>query len=215
MERVGEHLVVMGGSMAGLAVAAALADRFARVTVVERDPLPRMGTHRKGVPQGRHGHALLAAGMIGLCEILPSLTDDLRTAGGEILGRAPDLRIHINGGMLCPVDRDFDTVAASRSLIEGVVRERVRELDTVRILDSQDHVLCAHPRCWSRDQQGQRCDEATALRGCSSALGDLLVFAQWLVSSYPSLMFASVDPAPFQLLCHPSSSLPDSNPRVM
>jgi 2-polyprenyl-6-methoxyphenol hydroxylase-like FAD-dependent oxidoreductase len=138
MERIGEHVVVMGGSMAGLAVAAVLADRFARVTVVERDLLPRMGEHRKGVPQGRHGHALLAAGMAGLDELLPGLTDDLRHAGAQLISKAHELRVHVNGGMLHQVDPGYETAAASRSLLEGVVRERVRDLDTVEIIDGHD-----------------------------------------------------------------------------
>ena len=35
-----EHSIVMGGSMAGLLAAAALAPHSARVTIVDRDPLP-------------------------------------------------------------------------------------------------------------------------------------------------------------------------------
>ena len=59
---IGEHAVVLGGSLAGLAGAAVLAQRFERVTVVERDGLPRTGRQQKGVPQGRHVHVLLPGG---------------------------------------------------------------------------------------------------------------------------------------------------------
>lgn len=54
--------VVIGASMAGLLAARVLADRFARVTVLERDVLPDGDEPRKGVPQGRHAHGLLAGG---------------------------------------------------------------------------------------------------------------------------------------------------------
>ena len=43
MTHVGEHAIVLGASLAGLAAAAALADRFHRVTIVERDALPQSG----------------------------------------------------------------------------------------------------------------------------------------------------------------------------
>jgi len=71
MTDVGEDAVVLGASLAGLAAAAALAERFHRVTVVERDTLPRSGELRKGVPQGRRVHILLPAGSVGLAELPP------------------------------------------------------------------------------------------------------------------------------------------------
>jgi glycine/D-amino acid oxidase-like deaminating enzyme len=42
MEKLGERAVVIGGSVAGV-LAAALADRYERVTVLERDALPEVG----------------------------------------------------------------------------------------------------------------------------------------------------------------------------
>ncbi|HEV8165255.1 MAG TPA: hypothetical protein VGR74_12550, partial [Actinomycetota bacterium] len=58
--RIGDHAVVLGASMAGLLAARVLADAYAQVTVIDRDQLPQAGSHRRGVPQGRHLHALLA-----------------------------------------------------------------------------------------------------------------------------------------------------------
>jgi phytoene dehydrogenase-like protein len=58
--QIGDHAVVLGASMAGLAAARVLADAYERVTVLERDPLPAGAAHRRGVPQSRHAHALLA-----------------------------------------------------------------------------------------------------------------------------------------------------------
>src|SRR5579862_5738472 len=57
-----QHAIVIGGSMAGLLAARVLSDHFERVTIIERDQLIDDTQPRKGVPQGRHVHALLAGG---------------------------------------------------------------------------------------------------------------------------------------------------------
>lgn len=49
--QTGRHAIVVGASLAGLPTAAALADRFDRVTVIERDALPPDGRPRTGVPR--------------------------------------------------------------------------------------------------------------------------------------------------------------------
>ena len=63
-----KHVVVVGGSVAGLGTALALAQAGHRVTVLEQDatPLPATAVEafekwdRRGSPQTRHSHALLA-----------------------------------------------------------------------------------------------------------------------------------------------------------
>jgi flavin-dependent dehydrogenase len=52
-----DQAVVLGASMAGLLAARVLSERFKRVVVIERDALPPVGDHRRGVPHGRHLHA--------------------------------------------------------------------------------------------------------------------------------------------------------------
>jgi glycine/D-amino acid oxidase-like deaminating enzyme len=47
------HAIVLGGSMAGLGAARALANHFDRVTLVERDDLTASSDLRKGVPQAQ------------------------------------------------------------------------------------------------------------------------------------------------------------------
>ena len=85
-----EHAVVVGASMAGLIAARVLADRFERVTVIDRDTLPTGDENRAGVPQGRHGHGLLASGFRALEGLFPGLEQELVAAGavpGDIIGR--------------------------------------------------------------------------------------------------------------------------------
>src|SRR5262249_42986222 len=71
--------------MSGLLAARVLADAYQRVTVVDRDPLPGHGADRKGVPQGRHAHALLPRGAQILGELFPGILAGLAAAGVPVL----------------------------------------------------------------------------------------------------------------------------------
>src|SRR3954447_11411420 len=88
----GQNAVVIGGSMAGLLAARVLADHFAQVTVIERD-VPEAATEpRKGVPQGRHAHGLLARGQEIIADLFPGLFDDLVAAGAVRVDMGLDLK---------------------------------------------------------------------------------------------------------------------------
>ena len=137
MTHVGEHAVVLGASMAGLAAAAALAERFHRVTIVERDTLPRSEEYRKGVPQGRHVHVLLPAGRVGLAELLPGVVEDFRARHARVIDTT-EVRFHIAGGSLLLDDAGLEIVGATRPLLESVVRDRVRAQSGVRFLEDHD-----------------------------------------------------------------------------
>ena len=129
--------VVMGGSMAGMLAARVLADRFERVTVVERDALGTAIEGRKGVPQGRHTHGLLSGGREALDELFPGLSEELKAAGapaGDIIG---DSRWFLEGGYHCKFTSRLVGLLVSRPFLEGRVRERVRALANVEFRDRQ------------------------------------------------------------------------------
>jgi hypothetical protein len=67
----GDRAVVLGASMRGLLAARVLADFFRTVTAFERDELSDDPVNRRGVPQGRHVHALLMRGAHILDELFP------------------------------------------------------------------------------------------------------------------------------------------------
>src|SRR5437660_8847114 len=71
MSKLGQRAVVCGASMAGLLAARVLSDFYETVTLVERDRLPDGAEQRRGVPQGRHFHALLSTGSKALGELFP------------------------------------------------------------------------------------------------------------------------------------------------
>src|SRR5829696_6780343 len=138
MQPIGDHAVVLGASMAGLAAARVLADAYERVTVLERDALPAAAAHRKGVPQSRHAHALLAGGRAALEELFPGLTDELVAHGALSGDLQAEGRWYNRGLRLCPAPSDLQGIAVSRPLLEGSIRERVRALPNVRVVDRCD-----------------------------------------------------------------------------
>jgi 2-polyprenyl-6-methoxyphenol hydroxylase-like FAD-dependent oxidoreductase len=85
MPKIGEHAVVLGASMAGLLAARVLADFYETVAVVERDVLADDPVNRRGVPQGRHAHALLGRGSLVLAELFPGFLDELVAAGAPVV----------------------------------------------------------------------------------------------------------------------------------
>lgn len=132
--RDGTHAVVLGASMAGLTHAVALADRFDRVTIVERDRLPSDAVPRAGVPQGRHVHLLLPGGLQRLEALLPGVSGALVNAGAQVIG-APEWRMHLRGGRLRLTDPSVRIAGATRPLLESVVRRQVLARPSVELLD--------------------------------------------------------------------------------
>jgi 2-polyprenyl-6-methoxyphenol hydroxylase-like FAD-dependent oxidoreductase len=132
--RRGDHAVVLGASLAGLVHAVPLAERFDRVTLVERDVLPDGPEQRRGVPQGSHAHLLVPGGVTRLEELLPGMLADVSARGGHII-EAPEWRFHMGGDRLALTDTGLRITGATRPLIESVVRDRVLALDSVELLD--------------------------------------------------------------------------------
>lgn len=137
---IGEHAIVLGGSMGGLLAARVLSEAYERVTVVERDQLPPEPEHRRGVPQSRHPHNLLPRGAEILDELFPGYLAELAGRGAPELSDYSRLHWSPRGNRLS-AELDVPPVyIASRPLIETTVRERVRDLANVRILDGHEVV---------------------------------------------------------------------------
>lgn len=134
---MGTHAVVLGASMAGLLSARVLAEHYDRVTVVERDELPTSVQHRRGMPQSRHLHGLLAGGLAALDELFPGFGGEVAEAGavtGDVLADAQ----WILSGHLLRQARIGQGVLCSRPFLEAQVRTRVRALAPVRFLERCD-----------------------------------------------------------------------------
>ena len=133
-----ERAVVMGGSMAGLLAARALADHVINVVLLERDTLPDEPCHRKGVPQSKHTHVLLGAGRLSLERFFPGLTEEL-TARGAIQGDPMgEVLRYLGGGCHCRGTSNLRTLYVSRPLLEAYVRGRLRAVPNVTFLERCD-----------------------------------------------------------------------------
>lgn len=123
MSRTG-RAVVLGGSMAGLLAARALSEYFETVTILERDALPREAAHRRGVPQSRHTHGLLASGIGVLERLFPGLGAELRAGGAVPCDSLRDLRWVFEGAPLAQCASGIDGLMLSRPCLEAAVRRR-------------------------------------------------------------------------------------------
>ena len=136
MHKIGDHAVVVGAGMSALLAARVLADAYERVTVVDRDPLPERAADRRGVPQGRHAHALLPRGAQILEELFPGILADLTAAGAPVLGHPREAWLSFGGHLLClDGDPGNPPYQPSRALLEAQVRRRVRALGNVTVRD--------------------------------------------------------------------------------
>ena len=130
--------IVIGGSMAGLLATRVLADFYQRVILVDRDTLAPSRECRRGVPQGRHTHGLLAGGREALEKLFPGISGQLIAAGaipGDLTGES---RWFLEGGYHRRFSSGLIGLLMSRPFLEAMVRERVRQLPNVHFLDNQE-----------------------------------------------------------------------------
>lgn len=132
------HAVVVGAGVSGLLAAHALATRFARVTVVERDALAgQEPAYRAGVPQSRHVHILWSRGLAALEGLLPGIAAELEAVGGVTVDAPRQTR------WLSPAEWFGDVPGAtylsvSRETLEATLRRRVLGARAIDVRDRHE-----------------------------------------------------------------------------
>jgi 2-polyprenyl-6-methoxyphenol hydroxylase-like FAD-dependent oxidoreductase len=154
------HAVIIGGGIAGLLAGHAAARSFDRVTILERFSLPaasgpRAPAARRGVPQSRCVHLLMAAGAAAFDRLAPGWQDELAAHGAGPFDACADAVIRVAGGRLPRARSDIRGYAASRALFEQALRRRLPA--TVRL--QQNHTVL----CLLADARGERVGGVTVL----------------------------------------------------
>ncbi|GJL50781.1 MAG: FAD-binding monooxygenase [Nitrospirales bacterium] len=127
------HAVVIGCSLAGLFTARVLSDHFERVTILERDPVGDHPESRRGQPQTRHLHGLLAQGFCIIKDLFPNLEDALVKGGAIISDMGEAIRWYHFDGYKKQFTSGLHAVSVSRIFLEWNIRHYVSRLPNVTV----------------------------------------------------------------------------------
>jgi len=134
------HAIVIGGSMAGLCAARVLSNHYDKVTVIDRDAYPAGAHERPGVPQSRHVHALLMRGRLELERLFPGFEQMMLERGAIEINFGRDFAALRPGGWAERRPNSITTLFASRVLIEATVRELLRRVPNVELIERAEAV---------------------------------------------------------------------------
>lgn len=133
MPTLGRTAIVAGRSMGGLAAAAALASWFDNVLIIDRDAPDADGDSRTGVGQGHHVHNLQKGGELAIESLLPGTRGAMVAAGAVEFTQGLQTRFYDHGYWLPNRDVGYANLAASRWLLEAVVRDSLLRKSNVSL----------------------------------------------------------------------------------
>jgi 2-polyprenyl-6-methoxyphenol hydroxylase-like FAD-dependent oxidoreductase len=130
----------MGGSIAGLWTARALADHFDEVVVLERDQLAEGPEFRPGTPQARHFHTLLQSGLEQMRAWFPGLEEELVSAGAVPYDLIGDTHLRMRNRWYPRFPSGWTLLSCSRLLLESGIRQRLRQNPCIRFVEGVEVV---------------------------------------------------------------------------
>ncbi len=128
--------LVLGASMAGLLTARVLSNHFDQVLIVERDPVSDRPESRKGQPQTRHLHGLLASGLDIMTRYYPDLPDALAAGGALVTDMTEHMQWYTYGGYRQRFSMGRRAALMSRPFLEYLIRKRTLALPNVTLVDA-------------------------------------------------------------------------------
>ncbi|GAB4122904.1 MAG: FAD-binding monooxygenase [Roseiflexaceae bacterium] len=129
------HAIIIGASMAGLLTARVLSRFVDQVTILERDPVQDTPEARRGQPQTRHTHALLAQGHQVIEQLFPGLTATAVAEGAISGDMAERSWWYTFGGYRRRFPSGYHGILSSRPFLEWQVRRRLLELPNITLRD--------------------------------------------------------------------------------
>ncbi len=132
---LGNHAVVIGGSIAGLLTARILTDYFEQVTVVERDRFPDQAQPRKGIPQCTQLHILLTRGRQIIEELFPGLQAELIALGAVTVDMGADVEWLNPFGWTTRFPSGFTTLSFSRYILDWLIYRRLAQVSQLHFLE--------------------------------------------------------------------------------
>lgn len=136
----GRQAFVIGGSIAGLLTARALADYYPQVTVIERDRLPDGPAPRPGIPQARHSHGISKLLQTVGEHWFPGLAQELLAAGAVLVDAAREFCWFAPAALPKPAYPLPVWISCSRTLAEWHIRQRVASLPNIRFVEAMEVV---------------------------------------------------------------------------
>lgn len=134
----GDHAIVIGGSIAGMAAARALSGFFDQVTIVERDALPfslerpkQVPLTRRGVPQGSHLHGVLYAARTTFDELYDAFTDEMLAVPVPFFDMCRHQALLLPEGWIARAPGDFRVTFATRWTTEWVIQKLTRQVANI------------------------------------------------------------------------------------
>jgi 2-polyprenyl-6-methoxyphenol hydroxylase-like FAD-dependent oxidoreductase len=125
--------IVIGGGLAGLAAARALARAFAEVTLFEQGEAPQPDEPRRHAPQGAHLHYLVCGGVRALDQLFPGICDEMEADGLTATDAVADAALFLRGAWKQSPRSDMLVYPQTRPFLETRLHRWVRALGNVRI----------------------------------------------------------------------------------
>lgn len=182
-----KQAIIIGGSLGGLLTARVLSQHFEKVIILERDPIRSQPEPRKGQPQARHLHGLLATGLEVMTGYFPDLPQALADGGAVMGDFANTMQWYTYGGYRKRFEMGVQSTLMSRPLLEHLIRQRVLALPNVTLIDNCG-VLGLETAVSNQRVTGVRVEYRDGRQGNETLTADLVIdctgrgsrSAQWL-----------------------------------